>query len=154
MINCLVRSLRRRRPSIRGTLAGADLDGTSTASDMAALRRRRKHAVDRTDPYLAALVEGQAMELPHASPAFEIDERLQRDQQVAAVTSVRLASSRQYISSIRLTTASRINRIRAVSSCNLPALATTTRQSGSHCSQVWARVSTCDLRRAGRSPSA
>src|SRR6476646_4994429 len=77
MMYCRVRSLRSRRPSTTALLV---------VSTTIVLRRRRrwKEAVDGPIPHLAGLADGQAVILAHASPAFEIGQRLEGDQGVAA----------------------------------------------------------------------
>src|SRR4029453_4205586 len=48
-------------------------------------RRWRQQAVDRLDPHLARLLDGQATELPHARPALEVDQALDGDQGLLAL---------------------------------------------------------------------
>ena len=118
MINCLVRSLRRRRPSIRADVEGATGKELSDAvagpvapagswpSDQAPASRPSgvgvgEQAVDRLHPDGAGLLERQAEELPHARPAFEVGERFERDQRSAGARRRQASTApARYISSM------------------------------------------------------
>src|SRR5882762_8355653 len=104
MINCLVRTLRKRRPSIRADVEGATgkehSDGVANCSGGVRIVTtapgwrqtfrplgvsgpaspsrwcRRKQTVDRLRPRRASLVERQAEEFLHPCPAFDVDQRL------------------------------------------------------------------------------
>src|SRR5689334_12669530 len=77
-----VRSLRSRRPSVSTWLEDRAIGARSRR------RSRRQQAIDGADPNRARLLGGQAKDLAHAPPAFEIGQRLERDQSALALALV------------------------------------------------------------------
>src|SRR5438132_8570835 len=80
MMYCRVRSLRWRRPSI-----AAGWEGPAIVRSVTRRRSGRKQAIDDPDPQGTGLLERQAVKLAHATPAFEVNQRFERDQGAPAI---------------------------------------------------------------------
>ena len=150
MITCLVRALRRWRPSIEptGRATGRARNFLSTCRRRLSSRTsrcRRQQAIDGLHPGGAGLIEGLAKEFLHTRPTFDVRQGFEDDQQMPAFDGRQERRFATYLTPVRSTTRSRKLATRCLSSVDSPWFTTDARSPQRQPALAGAAPPLCDL---------